>query len=232
MIIVVVVMMFCMVFIAVGAYLFLNRPQEGDECEGEDENGNYEIDDKGKCVLDSCASGYYKSGKECLVEEEDDEPDTPSCQPDQTFDAQTGTVACESIDDFKPTGATWWGTWINNSVPISNTEAEAVGQTHSFHELSSSANEKKYIAMRKTNQHCKMVQFDITKEGNTCSYKINDAGYAGYGGGGMGAQEACTATTDAEVIAKWNSKTPVDTARTAATDTGYGLKSIKYSMYC
>ena len=71
--IVVIGMMFCMVLVAVGAYLFLNQPQEGDECEGKDENGNYEIDDKGKCVLDSCASGYYKSGKECLVKEEEEE---------------------------------------------------------------------------------------------------------------------------------------------------------------
>ena len=70
--IIVIVMMFCMLLMVVGAYLFLTRPQEGDECEGEDENGNYEIDDEGECVLKSCKSGYYKSGKECLVEEEDD----------------------------------------------------------------------------------------------------------------------------------------------------------------
>jgi hypothetical protein len=104
--------------------------------------------------------------------------------------------------------------------------------SHTFHTLTSSPTEKKYIAMRKTDQHCKMVQFDITKSGNTCSYAINDAGYAGYGGGGMGAEEACTATTDAEVIAKWNAKTPVASARTAATDEGYGLKSLGYSLYC
>ena len=77
----VIVMIFCMVFIAVGAYLFLNRPQEGDECEGKDENGNYEIDDKGKCVLDSCASGYYKSGKECLVDQSGED-----CVPEGTPD--------------------------------------------------------------------------------------------------------------------------------------------------
>src|SRR6056300_1829359 len=156
----------------------------------------------------------------------------PACQPDQTFDTQTGTVACESIDDFKPEGATWWGTWINNSVPVSSEEATTQGYSHTFHELSSSPTEKKYIALRKTDKHCKMVQFDITKSGNTCSYAINDAGYAGFGGGGMGANEACTATTDAEVIAKWNAKSPVDTARNATTDTGYGLKSLNYSMYC
>ena len=160
------------------------------------------------------------------------EPEGPPCEKDKSFTEQTGSFECESIDAFKPESATWWGTWINSSVPISCEEAKTAGQTHTFHELSSGANEKKYIAMRKTSQHCKMVQFDITKEDDTCSYKINDAGYAGYGGGGMGAKEACTATTDAEVIAKWNAKTPVATARNAATDAGYGLKSLGYSLNC
>ena len=162
----------------------------------------------------------------------EDEGGGPTCQPGKSFNAQTGSFTCSSIDDFKPTGATWWGTYINNSTPIGDEEATAAGQTHTFHTLSSSPTEKKYIAMRKTAQHCKMVQFDITKSGDTCSYAINDAGYAGYGGGGMGTEEACTATTDAEVIAKWNAKSPVSTARTAATDEGYGLKSINYSLYC
>ena len=86
--------------------------------------------------------------------------------------------------------------------------------------------------MRRTDEHCKMVLFDITKEGNTCSYKINDAGYAGNGGGGMDKGDMCKATTDAEVIAKWDAKTPVSSARTAATDEGYGLKSLGYSLNC
>jgi len=80
MIIVIVMMFCCMVFIAVGAYLFLNRPQEGDECKVETPDDNalsYEIDDEGECVLKSCKSGYYKSGKECLVEEEVYIPPTP-----------------------------------------------------------------------------------------------------------------------------------------------------------
>jgi hypothetical protein len=77
-----------------------------------------------------------------------------------------------------------------------------------------------------------MVEIDVTKVGPNCNYSIKDAGYAGYGGGGMGATDACVATTDAEVLAKWAAKTAVPTARAAATDTGYGLKSIKYSMYC
>jgi hypothetical protein len=160
------------------------------------------------------------------------DPAPPPCERGKSFDAQTGSFTCSSIDDFKPEKATWWGTWINSSVPISSEEATAAGMSHTFHTLSSSPTKKQYIAMRKTDQHCKMVQFDITKSGDTCSYSINDAGYAGYGGGGMGATEACTATTDAEVIAKWNAKSPVASARTAATDEGYGLKSLGYSLYC
>jgi hypothetical protein len=184
------------------------------------------------CCSSSSVAATMMGGEKPEEPEEPKEPEGPPCEKDKSFAEQTGSFVCENIDAFKPESATWWGTWINNSVPISSTEAEAAGMSHTFHELSSSANEKKYIAMRKTDQHCKMVQFDITKEGNTCNYKINDAGYAGYGGGGMGAQEACTATTDAEVIAKWNAKTPVATARNAATDTGYGLKSLGYSLNC
>ena len=156
----------------------------------------------------------------------------PACKPDQSFDAQTGTVACESIDDFKPEAATWWGAYINSSVPVSSDDPTPNGGiSHTFHELSSSATNKKYIAMRKTAQHCKMVEVDVTKVGGNCNYSIKDAGYSGMDGGGTSGT-ACTATTDAEVIAQWNAKTAVPTARTAATDTGYGLKSIKYSMYC
>jgi hypothetical protein len=169
--------------------------------------------------------------KEDPVVKTPDTPAGPACKPDQAFTEQTGTVACESIDDFKPTAATWWGTWINSSVPISSTEATAAGMSHSFHELSSTATNKKYIAMRKTNQHCKMVEIDVTKVGGNCNYSIKDAGYTGMDGGGTSGT-ACTATTDAEVVAQWAAKTAVPTARAAATDTGYGLKSIKYSMYC
>jgi len=160
-------------------------------------------------------------------------PSGPACKPDQSFDAQTGTVACESIDDFKPEAATWWGSYINYSVPVSSDDPTPNGgMSHTFHELSSSATNKKYIAMRKTEEHCKMVEIDVTKVGGNCNYSIKDAGYAGFGGGGMGATDACVATTDAEVLAKWAAKSAVPTARTGADDAGYGLKSIKYSMYC
>jgi hypothetical protein len=183
-------------------------------------------------MCSSSSSAMLMMGSDDDKKTEPTGPSRPPCERGKSFDAQTGSFTCSSIDDFKPEKATWWGTWINNSVPISSEEATAAGMSHTFHTLSSSPTKKQYIAMRKTDQHCKMVQFDITKSGDTCSYSINDAGYAGYGGGGMGATEACTATTDAEVIAKWNAKSPVASARTAATDEGYGLKSLGYSKYC
>ena len=58
----------CFVFMIILAGYFLTLPKEDDECGGKDENGNYEIDEDLKCVLKSCATGYYKSGKECLVD--------------------------------------------------------------------------------------------------------------------------------------------------------------------
>jgi len=183
------------------------------------------------CCSSSAAAMMMGGGEEKEDPVVPKTPAGPACKPDQAFTEQTGTVACESIDDFKPTAATWWGTWINSSVPISSTEATAAGMSHSFHELSSTATNKKYIAMRKTNQHCKMVEIDVTKVGGNCNYSIKDAGYTGMDGGGTSGT-ACTATTDAEVVAQWAAKTAVPTARAAATDTGYGLKSIKYSMYC
>jgi len=58
----------CFIFIVVLAGWFLNRGEEGDECKGKDKNGKYVRDEDIKCVLKSCDTGYYKSGKECLVD--------------------------------------------------------------------------------------------------------------------------------------------------------------------
>jgi hypothetical protein len=254
------VVMMMMLFVFAGAviYYFVTLPEEGEECEGKDENGNYVIDDKGKCVLKSCKTGYYKSGEECLVNlsgsdcvptgtkdpqgvyltnqtggcelasciegyEKKDNLCVLGCE-SNTFTTQTATFTCSNLNDFKPTGATWWGTFINDSIPVSSAEAVTKGWTHTFHVLSSSANTKKYIAMQKDGRFCKMIKFDITKSGNTCTYEVKDAGFTG------SAEAPCTATTDTQVITQWNAKNPVATAGTAATDEGYGLKSLDYSI--
>jgi hypothetical protein len=69
MMIVVMVMMMSSVFsvLAAGGFL-LNKPEEGDVCEGPSVGGNYVIDEDGKCILDYCDSGYTKSGGRCVVD--------------------------------------------------------------------------------------------------------------------------------------------------------------------
>jgi hypothetical protein len=78
MIIVVMMMMMSSVFsVLAGGALFFTLPQEGDECEGKDDNGNYVIDEDLECVLDYCDSGYSisSSGKKCIVDEIDTDSD-------------------------------------------------------------------------------------------------------------------------------------------------------------
>jgi len=84
MMIVVMMMMLSSVFVVIagGAY-FMTKPEEGEECEGKDENGNYVIDEDGKCVLDSCDSGYYKSDNKCL-----EDLSGGACEPEGTKDPQ------------------------------------------------------------------------------------------------------------------------------------------------
>jgi hypothetical protein len=73
MIIVVMMMMMSSVFsVLAGGAFFLTRPEEGDECKGKDDNGNYVIDEDRDCVLDYCDPGYYKSGKKCLEDQSGD----------------------------------------------------------------------------------------------------------------------------------------------------------------
>lgn len=75
MMIVVMMMMMSSVFavLAGGAY-FLNKPEEGDECDPKnpDPFGYYVIDEDGKCSLDYCSTGYSISptGRACV--EDDD----------------------------------------------------------------------------------------------------------------------------------------------------------------
>tara|TARA_R110001599_G_scaffold49672_10_gene141703 strand:+ start:195 stop:992 length:798 start_codon:yes stop_codon:yes gene_type:complete len=79
MIIVVMMVMMSSVFsVLAGSGWFFTLPEEGDECEGKDDNGNYVIDEDGKCVLDECDYGYSisSSGKKCIVDEIYDDSDS------------------------------------------------------------------------------------------------------------------------------------------------------------
>ena len=80
-IILVMMMMMSSVFsVLAGGALLFTLPEEGDECEGKDTNGNYVIDEDGKCVLDECDYGYSisSSGKKCIVDEIDTDTDDDS----------------------------------------------------------------------------------------------------------------------------------------------------------
>ena len=105
MILIVMMMFFCMFSVIAGAgWYFLMAPEEGDECTGKDENGNYVIDDKGKCVLMSCGSGYYLSGEECLVDQsgKDCEGSDPNAIYETNVSNVCSFVMCEygyNIDD-------------------------------------------------------------------------------------------------------------------------------------
>ena len=98
--ILVVMMMFCCIFsvIAGAGWFFLMAPEEGDECSGKDENGNYVIDDRGKCVLDSCNTGYYKSGKECLVDQSG--KDCTGADPNATYETDVSNVCTFVMCDY------------------------------------------------------------------------------------------------------------------------------------
>lgn len=56
------------IFVAVAGLLIYSatRPKEGDECEGDDDRGTYEIDEDGKCTLISCETGWEVDGKTCI----------------------------------------------------------------------------------------------------------------------------------------------------------------------
>ena len=55
--------------VILGGGWYLTLPIEGDECEGEDKDGVYIIDEDGKCVLDYCNPGYVKSGQKCMYDD-------------------------------------------------------------------------------------------------------------------------------------------------------------------
>jgi len=66
--IVVMAMSFFLLVLGGGGY-FLTREKdddEGEECEGPDKNGKYEIDEDGDCVFKGCKDGYYQQDGICI----------------------------------------------------------------------------------------------------------------------------------------------------------------------
>jgi len=83
--------------VILGGGWYLTLPIEGDECEGEDKDGVYIIDEDGKCVLDYCNPGYVKSGQKCMY--------------DDTVEDETGYMPPGSVtDEAEGSGEDIWAT--------------------------------------------------------------------------------------------------------------------------
>ena len=231
----------CFIFIVVLAGWFLNRGEEGDECEGKDDNGTYEIDEDLKCVLKSCNNGYYKSGKECHTDQSGDTcvptgtPKIdgsyitdkigncvyvrPECEEDLTITTQEGTLgACGSLDDIDPMEVSFHGNFFSPKSPVRGSEW--------IQELSSTTNRKEFIAHHQSpDNYCKMVRFELTKDGDNCNYKVVDAGYT------TSPTASSTCTTKDSVLSHWGSKNNQSLAPDNTTN-GYGIAQLKYNKYC
>ncbi len=86
-IILVMMMMSCVVVLIGGGWWYTNRTKEGDDCEGDDENAKYELDDKLKCKFVNCKAGYTKNSTgKCVKPQNNDTGDNGSeeCQLDDT----------------------------------------------------------------------------------------------------------------------------------------------------
>jgi len=108
-IILVMMMMSCVVVLIGGGWWYTNRTKEGDDCEGDDENAKYELDDKLKCKFVNCKAGYTKNSTgKCVKPQNNDTGDNGSeeCQLDDTtpyiygqcLNTVTGTPLTGDID--------------------------------------------------------------------------------------------------------------------------------------
>jgi hypothetical protein len=81
MIILVMVMMMCCVFSLLGGgivgYKFFLQGKEGDDCEGDDKNAEYELDDKLKCKFVKCKDGYTADSTGVCVLDQSGKDDIP-----------------------------------------------------------------------------------------------------------------------------------------------------------
>jgi len=235
MIIVVMMMMMSSVFLVLaGGAFFLNKPEEGDVCKGPSVGGNYVIDEDGKCVLDYCDVGYVVSGGGCAVDAGDGEAGAGSdasagagagvvtsgeCQEDLTVATHEGNLgACNTVYDVVPKEVKYQGKFFSPKNPVRGSEW--------IHELEVDGDTRSFIASHQSPDNwCKMVKFDITKEGGQCKYKVADAGYT------TSPTAASTCTTKQEVLSHWAAKNQQSLAPNNTTN-GYGIEYMKYDKFC
>jgi len=152
----------CFIFIVVLAGWFLNRGEEGDECKGKDKNGTYEIDEDLKCVLKSCDTKYYKSGKKCIADQSGD-----TCVPIGTPDPQgtyltTQIGGCELIScatgyyksgkECLKTTTTFVGSEIPNDALVIETGEIPMGEVFNSPKDSTDAESTYYFNLQSDGQ--------------------------------------------------------------------------------
>jgi hypothetical protein len=116
------------------------KKKEGDKCEVEDGDirGTYEIDDKGKCVLKSCDSGWKVLGDKCTRVQPPDAPapgtpsiapGTPSIAPGTPSPGTPTTAVINSNGQGKTAGVTY--TCPAGQVSGCNVNGQGVGDANS-----------------------------------------------------------------------------------------------------
>ena len=143
----------------------------------------------------------------------------PECEEDLTIITQEGTLgACGSLDDIDPMEVSFHGNFFSPKSPVRGSEW--------IQELSSTTNKKEFIAHHQSpDNYCKMVRFELTKDGDNCNYKVVDAGYT------TSPTASSTCTTKDSVLSHWGSKNNQSLAPDNTTN-GYGIAQLKYNKYC
>ena len=146
-------------------------------------------------------------------------PSAPSCEEDLIIATQEGSLgACDSLDDIDPMEVTFQGNFFSPKSPIRGSEW--------IQELSSTDNKKEFIAHHQSPDNwCKMIRFELTKDGDNCNYKVVDAGYT------TSPTASSTCTTKDSVVSHWGSKNNQSLAPDN-TSNGYGIAQLKYNKYC
>ena len=169
------------------------------------------------CCSSSSAAALMMGGE--TIEETKPVETGPACEEDLTITTQEGTLGtCGSLDDIDPMEVSFQGAFFSPKSPIRGSEW--------IQELSSTTNKKEFIAHHQSpDNYCKMVRFELTKDGDNCNYKVVDAGYT------TSPTESSTCTTKDSVVSHWGSKNNQSLAPDNTSD-GYGIAQLKYNKYC
>ena len=175
----------------------------------------------GECELkeiSGLSEVYSDTGKQFM---ENNNP-RPACERDMVVTGLSGTLgACESVNDVDPREVTFQGAWFSPKNPTRG--AEWIYKV----ENESDPNKNVYIVSHQsTDNWCKMIKFEVKKNGENCDYEAKTNGYV------TSPADASTCTTGAEVISHWNNKNDTPGLATSNDEGGYGIQKLKYNKYC